>query len=78
REVAYITLSSFRVNPEFQNFFSADPAYSVNSFTCAVSVGAHYRDPILLHKSFIDLFFQVMFFRPFRGVIVQIAQFSPQ
>ena len=25
-EVAYITLSSFRVNPEFQNFFSADPA----------------------------------------------------
>ncbi|XCW72304.1 Hypothetical protein ABZS17G119_00414 [Kosakonia cowanii] len=23
REVAYITLSSFRVNPEFQDFFSA-------------------------------------------------------
>jgi hypothetical protein len=44
--VAYITLSSFRVNPNFQDFFSATPGYSVKLFTCSVSMEAHYREPV--------------------------------
>ncbi|WP_231106888.1 hypothetical protein, partial [Serratia plymuthica] len=43
-EVAYNTLSSFRVNPNFQDFFSSNPGDSVKLFTCSVSMEAHYRE----------------------------------
>ncbi len=38
--------SSFRVNPNFQDFFSATPGDSVKLFTCSVSMEAHYREPV--------------------------------
>ncbi|MGC8426198.1 hypothetical protein ACP3S8_15565, partial [Mixta calida] len=49
REVAYITLSSFRVNPFFRSFSPAIQT-SLNRSTphgvsrCAVSMEAHYRE----------------------------------
>ncbi|WP_297206462.1 hypothetical protein, partial [uncultured Pluralibacter sp.] len=42
REVAYITLSSFRVNPIFQKF-SLSTRRPVSR--CSVSMEAHYREP---------------------------------
>ncbi|WP_323095095.1 hypothetical protein, partial [Serratia marcescens] len=65
--VAYITLSSFRVNPNFQDFFSATPGYSVKLFTCSVSMEAHYRDPSFLHNPFFDLFFPFAHFSALPG-----------
>ncbi|WP_368913261.1 hypothetical protein, partial [Mixta calida] len=55
REVAYITLSSFRVNPFFRSFSPAIQA-SLNRLTvpsrsrCAVSVEAHYRELLRADK----------------------------
>ncbi|WP_231638562.1 hypothetical protein, partial [Pantoea sp. SM3] len=49
-EVAYITLSSFRVKHFFQHFFSGGSSYrsflSTPHFVnrCAVSMDAHYRE----------------------------------
>ncbi|WP_320718579.1 hypothetical protein, partial [Enterobacter asburiae] len=43
-EVAYITLSSFRVNPLFQNFSLQPTGLFVKCFTSAVSMEAHYRE----------------------------------
>ncbi|WP_218568723.1 hypothetical protein, partial [Klebsiella grimontii] len=59
--------------------FSLQPTrLFVKLFTSAVSMEAHYRDPIFLHKPFFDLFFQMMVFQPLRGVLAQFAQFLPQ
>jgi hypothetical protein len=68
REVAYITLSSFRVNPFFSGFSLPTRRLILPA---AVSTEAHYRDPIFLHKAFFDLFFQLLIFHPSRCVPAQ-------
>ncbi|HHS9185573.1 TPA: hypothetical protein ACTV4F_001525, partial [Escherichia coli] len=63
REVAYITLSSFRVNPEFQDFFSStEPAVCVKLFTSAVSMEAHYRESAQEDKRKNAFLFQPLIF----------------
>jgi len=70
-EVAYITLSSFRVNlffrsfsPAVQNFLNLSTPWLVSR--CSVSMEAHYRDPNLMHKPFFDLLFWLLSFQSFR------------
>ncbi|ECE6548972.1 hypothetical protein DM684_21750 [Salmonella bongori] len=36
---------------------------------------AHYRDPIFLHKRFLDLFFCLLIFHPFRSITAQTGAF---
>ncbi|APQ82379.1 hypothetical protein BN855_34750 [Salmonella enterica subsp. enterica serovar Bovismorbificans str. 3114] len=36
---------------------------------------AHYRDPIFLHKRFLDLFFCLLIFHPFRSIPAQSGDF---
>ncbi|WP_235810691.1 hypothetical protein, partial [Siccibacter turicensis] len=57
REVAYITLSSFRVNFNFEVFSLSRSGIRCEVIHFAGSTEAHYRDPIFLHKPFFDLFF---------------------
>ncbi|HHZ9442478.1 hypothetical protein P1T63_22420, partial [Escherichia coli] len=75
REVAYITLSSFRVNPELQDFFSLLLRPSCEVFHVVVSTEAHYRDPNFLHKYFFDLFFCLLLFHPFCCIRTQNGAF---
>ncbi|WP_374256294.1 hypothetical protein, partial [Yokenella regensburgei] len=78
-EVAYITLSSFRVKRLFSLFSGRISGETLSTrrlvCRCSVSMEAHYRDPIFLHKPFSDLFFCLMFFQAFCGDPVRSAQF---
>ncbi|WP_421505113.1 hypothetical protein, partial [Erwinia rhapontici] len=55
----------------FEKFFPAvqmlpEPPEPLAVSRCAVSVVAHYRDPNLLHKPFLDLSFWLLSFHSFR------------
>ncbi|MCL8785240.1 hypothetical protein MU807_24010, partial [Salmonella enterica subsp. enterica serovar Enteritidis] len=59
----------------FRIFLFNRPAVCVKCFTSAVSMEAHYRDPIFLHKRFLDLFFCLLIFHPFRSIPAQSGDF---
>ncbi|WP_233148999.1 hypothetical protein, partial [Shimwellia pseudoproteus] len=55
----------------------SSPLFAVTSVTSAVSMEAHYRDPVLLHKCFLDLFFRSLSFYALRRNPVLFTPYMP-
>ncbi|MDW8848383.1 hypothetical protein SD961_21265, partial [Erwinia sp. MMLR14_017] len=69
-EVAYITLSSLRVNLFSEVFLRRFSVLNLSTrrpvSRCSVSMEAHYRDPVSEHKGFFDLSVWLLDFHSFR------------
>ncbi|MGK6329300.1 hypothetical protein ACMGEE_19730, partial [Erwinia sp. DT-104] len=77
REVAYITLSSFRVNLFFRSFSPAiqlpEPPEPLAVSRCAVSVVAHYREFLTADKRLLQINERQPYFSTKRPFLLHIA-----